>query len=178
MEDFNKEEQVVLVDEHDTELGTMPKQEAHIKGVLHRAISVIIFNSKGEQLVQQRAFSKYHFGGIWSNTCCSHPRKNETYRQAAERRLLEELGIKTPLKEQFHFIYKVHDEKSQLTEHELDHVFTGTFDGEFQFNQEEVADVRWMKTEDLLNEISNHPEKFSFWFKTILEEMKKRKTLP
>lgn len=177
MEDFNKEEQVVLVDEHDTELGTMPKQEAHTKGVLHRAISVIIFNSKGEQLVQQRALSKYHFAGLWSNTCCSHPRKGETYRQAAERRLFEELGIKTELKEQFHFIYKVHDVKSGLTEHELDHVFTGTFDGEFEFNEEEVKAIRWLKTENLLKEISNEPEKFSFWFKIILEEMKKRGTI-
>src|SRR3954465_12141642 len=102
MEDLMKEEQVVLVDEENKVLGYMPKLEAHQKGLLHRAISVIIFNSKGEMLVQQRALSKYHWAGIWSNTCCSHPRQDESFKAAAERRVYEELGIKAPLKEEFH----------------------------------------------------------------------------
>lgn len=177
MEDLNKEEMVVLVDEHNEVLGYMGKLEAHTKGLLHRAISVIIFNDKGEMLVQQRAFTKYHWAGIWSNTCCSHPRKNESFKAAAERRLFEELAFRTPLKEQFHFIYKAHDAKSGLTEWEYDTVFTGTYNEPFEFNKEEIAAVRWMKTEDVLREINEKPEEYSFWFKIILDEMKKRGTL-
>jgi isopentenyl-diphosphate delta-isomerase len=177
MEDLVKEEQVVLVDANDNELGTMGKLAAHEKGLLHRAISVIVFNSKGEMLVQQRALSKYHWAGIWSNTCCSHPRVGETFQQAAARRLFEELGFRTPLKEEFKFIYKAKDEKSGLTEHELDAVFTGIFDEDFEFNKDEIAAVRWMKTEDVLAEIETKPEEYSFWFKIILEEMKNRKII-
>lgn len=177
MEDFNEEEQVVLVDEENNVLGYLGKQEAHVKGLLHRAISVIIFNSKGEQLIQQRAWTKYHFAGLWSNTCCSHPRKNESFKDAATRRLFEELGIKTPLKEEFNFIYKAHDTQSGLTEWEYDTVFTGVFDGDFEFNKTEVADVRWINTEDLREEITKNPEQFSFWFRIILNELKKRGTI-
>lgn len=177
MEDLNKEEEVVLVDEENNVLGYMGKLEAHKKALLHRAISVIIFNSKGEQLIQQRALTKYHFAGIWSNTCCSHPRKDESFQQAAERRLFEELGIKALLKEEFNFIYKVHDEKSGLTEWEYDTVFTGVFDGPFEFNKDEVAAVRWIKTEELENDIRKTPELYSFWFRTILDEMKRRGTI-
>ena len=117
MEDFSKEEEVVLVDENNEVLGYMGKLEAHKKALLHRAISVNIFNSKGEMLIQQRGLNKYHWAGIWSNTCCSHPRKDESFKEAAERRLFEELGFKTPLTEAFHFIYKAHDKKSDLTEY-------------------------------------------------------------
>lgn len=177
MEDLNKEEMVVLVDEENNVLGYVGKLEAHKKALLHRAISVIVFNSKGEMLVQQRALTKYHWAGIWSNTCCSHPRKDESFQAAAERRLFEELGIKTPLKEEFHFIYKAYDEPSGLTEWEYDTVFTGVFDGPFEFNKEEVAAVRWMKIQDLLNDIQTHPEQYSFWFKIILEEMKKKEII-
>ncbi len=167
---------VVLVDEENNVLGYMGKLEAHKKGLLHRAISVIIYNSRGQQLVQQRAFTKYHWAGIWSNTCCSHPRKDESFKQAAERRLFEELGIKTPLKEEFTFIYKAYDEKSGLTEWEYDTVFTGIYDEPFEFNKEEVAEVRWMSTAELEADIQKDPEQYSFWFKIILEELKKRKT--
>jgi len=175
MTDSMKEEQVVLVDTNNCELGLMGKTEAHQKGLLHRAISVIVFNSKGEMLVQQRAFTKYHWAGIWSNTCCSHPRAGESFQQAAERRLFEELGFSTPLKEAFQFIYKATDEKSGLTEHELDAVFTGVFDDAFQFNKEEIAAVRWMKTEEVLADIESKPNEYSFWFKIILNEMRTRK---
>lgn len=177
MEDLNKEEQVVLVDEQNEVLGYMGKLEAHTKGLLHRAISVIIFNTQGEMLVQQRALTKYHWAGIWSNTCCSHPRKNESFKDAAERRLFEELGFRTPLKEEFHFIYKAYDTKSGLTEWEYDTVFTGTYDRSFEFNTDEVNAVRWMKTDDLLKDIAENPEQYSFWFKIILDEMKKRGTI-
>ncbi len=169
-----KEEQVVLVNEADEVVGLMGKQEAHEKGLLHRAISVIIYNSKGEQLVQQRALSKYHWAGVWSNTCCSHPRDGETYKAAAERRLYEELGIKTELTEALTFIYLAHDAPSGLTEHELDHVFTGVYDGAFEFNRHEVAAVRWMNDEQLQKEMEAEPDKFSFWFKIILQELNKQ----
>jgi isopentenyl-diphosphate delta-isomerase len=173
MKDIDKEEKVVLVDESDNVLGYMGKQEAHEKGLLHRAISVILYNSRGEQLIQQRAMTKYHWAGIWSNTCCSHPRKDESYQAAAERRLFEELGIKTKLNKAFHFIYKAHDSASGLTEHELDHVFTGVYDEDFDFNKEEVAAVRWINAEALQKEIAAHPESYSFWYKIILEELSK-----
>ena len=171
------EEQVVLVNPDDSSAGLMGKTEAHEKGLLHRAISILIFNSQGEMLLQQRAMSKYHWAGIWSNACCTHPRENETYQQAAERRLVEELGFETPLNEQFHFIYKAKDEQSGLTEHELDHVFTGTFDGDFEFNPEEVQAVRWAAPKVLLEEVAAEPEKFSFWIKIILDEFVQRELL-
>jgi isopentenyl-diphosphate Delta-isomerase len=177
MEEVNIEEQVVLVDETNKVLGYMGKLEAHEKALLHRAISVIIFNSKGEMLIQQRALSKYHFAGIWSNTCCSHPRKDESFKAAAERRLYEELGIRTPLKEEFQFIYKAHDEASGLTEWEYDTVFTGVFDGSFEFNKDEVATIRWVKPEELFRDIDKNPEQYSLWFRIILDEMKKKNLL-
>ena len=169
-----KEEQVVLVDEQGNELGLMGKTEAHQKGILHKAISIIIFNSKGEMLIQQRAYSKYHWAGIWSNTCCSHPRAGETFHDAAQRRLKEELGIVTPLKEEFFFTYKAKDEKSGLTEHEYDWVFTGTFDDAFEFNKEEINAIKWMTKEELEIDMKARPEEYSFWFPIILDNMRKR----
>ena len=139
MEDLNIQEEVVLVNEHNEVSGYREKLDAHQKGLLHRAISVIIFNDKGEMLIQQRGLKKYHWAGIWSNTCCSHPRKGETFKEAAERRLFEELGFKTPLTEAFHFIYKAYDEPSGLTEHEYDTVFTGTYNEPFSFNTQEIV---------------------------------------
>lgn len=174
MEDLNREEQVVLVDEQNEVLGYMGKLEAHKKGLLHRAISVIVFNDKGEMLVQQRALTKYHWAGIWSNSCCSHPRKNETFQAAAERRLQEELGIVTPLTEVFQFIYKACDEVSGLTEWEYDTVFTGEFNSPFEFNASEVNAIKWMGVDELLVDMKSNPEEYSFWFKIILEEMRKR----
>lgn len=168
------EEKVVLVNEQDEVLGLMGKQEAHEKGLLHRAISIVLFNEKKEILLQQRADSKYHWAGIWSNTVCTHPRENESYIDAANRRLEEELGFTTELEEIFHFIYKTKDEESGLTEHELDHVFVGNYEGEIPFNTEEVKAVRWISKKDLDKELTTTPEKFSFWFKVILKEMEDR----
>lgn len=167
----HKEEQVVLVDENGNETGTMGKTEAHEKGILHKAISVILFNNKNEMLIQQRAFSKYHWAGIWSNTCCSHPRPGESFETAAQRRLHEELGIDTPLTKEFYFIYKAKDEKSGLTEHEFDYVFTGYYNGPFEFNSHEVNAVKWINTQQIITEIKEHPEKYTFWFPIILEKM-------
>ena len=115
-------EQVILVDQNDAPLGTMEKMEAHQKGCLHRAISILLFDQNQRMLLQQRASSKYHWPNIWSNAVCSHPRQNETYEAAARRRLPEELGIKADLEWQFSFIYKATDEATALHEHELDHV--------------------------------------------------------
>ncbi len=174
MEDIAVEEEVVLVDEQNQVLGYLSKLEAHKKALLHRAISVIVFNDKGEMLIQQRALTKYHWAGIWSNTCCSHPRKGETFQAAAERRLFEELGFSTRLKEAFQFIYKAYDKPSGLTEYEYDVVFTGTFNAPFNFNKNEIEAVEWIAPADLIKDMDAHPEKYSFWFKVILDEMKKR----
>ena len=168
------EEQVVLVNEQDAVQGLLGKTEAHERGLLHRAISIIVFNSNGEMLIQQRADSKYHWAGIWSNTVCTHPREGESYLEAAQRRLEEELGFSTPLEEVFDFIYKAKDEGSGLTEHELDHVFIGQYDGEIPFNTDEVKSVRWISWVSLSEELATYPERFSFWFKIILKEFDKR----
>ncbi len=174
MEDLDKQEIVVLVNDKDEVLGYIEKLDAHEKGLLHRAISVIIFNDKGEMLIQQRGLNKYHWAGIWSNTCCSHPRKEESYQHAAERRLFEELGFRTPLKEAFRFIYKAYDNDSGLTEHEYDTVFTGTFNDSFEFNKDEIAAIEWIQPVALEEDIKMHPEKYSFWFKIILNELKNK----
>ena len=163
------EEQVILVDEQDNEVGFMPKMEAHLKGVLHRAFSVFLFNDKGELLLQKRASSKYHSPSLWTNTCCSHPRKNETVLAAARRRLKEEMGISTNLKFKFSFIYKAELDQG-LTEHELDHVLTGTFNGKPKLNSEEAEDWRYINTSDLTEEIKNNPNEFTEWFKICLAQ--------
>src|SRR5215468_430433 len=119
---FYRMEQVILVNELDEEIGTMEKLSAHEQGVLHRAISVFIFNEKGEMLLQQRASRKYHSGGLWTNACCSHPHPGEATHAAALRRLKEEMGFETSLKKAFDFVYKTSFDNG-LTEHEFDHVF-------------------------------------------------------
>jgi isopentenyl-diphosphate delta-isomerase len=172
-----QEEKVVLVNEQGQEIGLMGKQEAHEKGLLHKAISIIIYNSKGEMLIQQRAHTKYHWAGIWSNTCCSHPRENESFAAAAHRRLFEELGFHAQLTEEFNFIYKAFDEPSGLTEHEFDTVFTGIYDGEMELNPDEVAATQWIQPNILMVDIQENPEKYSFWFKIILAELVEKKKL-
>ena len=163
------EEKVVLVTEKDEVLGLMEKMQAHENGILHRAFSVFLYNSKGEMLLQKRAAEKYHSPNQWTNACCSHPRIDETYLEAAKRRLNEELGINCELEEKFHFVYKA-DVGQNLWEHELDHVFVGNYDSEFQLNTEEVAEVRYISMEDLNQEMKQNPEQFTEWFKIILEE--------
>ncbi len=171
------EEQVVLVDTNDKIIGKMGKMEAHEKGELHQAISIIVFNEKGEMLLQQRAAKKYHWANIWSNTVCTHPRENESHQAAAERRLVEELGFTTELKEIFSFIYKAHDDESGLIEHEYDHVFIGEYEGEIPFNNDEVKAVKWIEIKTLLKDVKENPKIYSFWFKNILQEMQKREML-
>jgi isopentenyl-diphosphate delta-isomerase len=162
-------EYVVLVDSDNNELGLMEKQEAHQKALLHRAFSVFIFNKKGELMLQQRALNKYHSGGLWTNTCCSHPRSGETTLAAAHRRLKEEMGFDCELTERFSFIYKTPFDNG-LSEHELDFVFTGVFDGIPQLNTSEVASYRWISLETLIQELHEHPEHFTSWFRIILKE--------
>jgi len=165
------EEYVVLVNPADEVLGLMEKQQAHINGLLHRAFSVFLFNDKGEMLLQKRASEKYHSPNQWTNAVCSHPRDGETYLQGAKRRLKEELGIEVELSEKFDFIYKA-DVGGGLWEHELDHVFTGYYNSDFNLNKSEVEEVRYISMENLDKEMSESPEKFTEWFKIILEEYK------
>lgn len=160
---------VVLIDENDQPLGLMEKQEAHVAGLLHRAFSVFVFNSKGELLLQQRADEKYHSPGLWTNSCCSHPRENETFEAAAHRRLMEEMGFDCEIEEKFHFIYKA-KLGEDLYEHELDRVFVGFYDGEIHINPEEVKAYQWVNMDELIIDIKNNPDNYTAWFKIIFEE--------
>jgi isopentenyl-diphosphate delta-isomerase len=164
------ESQVILVDENDVPIGVMEKLEAHQKGLLHRAFSIFIFNSKGEVLLQKRALHKYHSGGLWTNACCSHPKPNEGNEEAAHRRLMEEMGFDCVLEKKFHFIYKA-KLNNELTEHELDHVFVGIYDKEPLINLDEVADWKYTNPELLLQDIKNNPENYTYWFKQVLEKV-------
>lgn len=163
-------EEVILVNERDEPVGLMEKMEAHKKGVLHRAFSVFIFNSKNELLLQQRALTKYHSAGLWTNTCCSHPRSSEETLAAAQRRLKEEMGIEVPLSYKTQFIYKSEFDNG-LTEHELDHVFVGYSEANPVINSEEVHSFRWRNIEELKQEISSSPEQFTSWFRIALEKI-------
>ena len=163
------EEQVVLVDEKDNPIGLMEKMEAHEKALLHRAFSVFIFNSKGELMLQQRAASKYHSPLLWTNTCCSHQRDGETNLEAGKRRLEEEMGFVTEIKEVFSFIYKAPFDNG-LTEHELDHVMIGFYEDAPNINKEEVASYKWMTLIDVKNDIENNPQEYTAWFKIIFDK--------
>ncbi|MBT8264222.1 MAG: isopentenyl-diphosphate Delta-isomerase [Muriicola sp.] len=163
-----KEENVILVNQFDEQIGTMPKMEAHRKAVLHRAFSVFIMNSKGETMLQQRAAEKYHSPMLWTNTCCSHQREGETNIEAGKRRLQEEMGFTVELKELFHFIYKAPFDNG-LTEHELDHVMMGHYEEAPTINTEEVANWKWMQPEAIKNDIFRAPENYTAWFKIIFE---------
>lgn len=155
---------VILVDEQDNETGLMEKMEAHEKAVLHRAFSVFIFNPAGEMLLQQRAISKYHSGGLWTNACCSHPLPGEATDAAAQRRLYEELGFNTPLQKVFDFIYKAAFDNG-LTEYEFDHVFTGIYDGPIAPSNAEVQDYCYKTMDDIKQSMASHPHKYTEWFK-------------
>jgi isopentenyl-diphosphate delta-isomerase len=161
---------VVLVDENDRFLGTMEKLQAHREGRLHRAFSVVIFNQQNEILIHKRAKDKYHCGGLWTNACCSHPRENETPLEGAKRRLQEEMGFSTALEFKNSFIYKVKFDNG-LFEHELDHLFIGSFDGQPKPNKDEVEDFRFISLDNLALEVENNPDDFTFWFKEILKKL-------
>jgi len=163
-----KEEKVILVDREDNSVGTLPKMEAHEKGVLHRAFSVFILNQKGELMLQQRALHKYHSPGLWTNTCCSHQREGEENLQAGTRRLEEEMGFSVPLEELFSFIYKAPFDNG-LTEHELDHVMLGYYEGIPEINSDEVNAWKWMSLNEIASDLTVNPESYTVWFKIIFE---------
>ncbi|CAG5017567.1 Isopentenyl-diphosphate Delta-isomerase [Dyadobacter sp. CECT 9275] len=162
--------QVVLVDENDTPVGLMPKMEAHEKGALHRAISVFIFNTEGDLLLQQRRYDKYHSGGLWTNTCCSHPLPEEDTTRAANRRLLEEMGIEAELHFLFSFQYHAALENG-LTEHELDHVFWGITDQKPDINISEVESYKYISRTELLADLTARSETYTEWFKICIQDV-------
>lgn len=162
------EEQVILVNEKDEQIGTMPKMEAHEKAVLHRAFSVFILNNKGELMLQQRALHKYHSPGLWTNTCCSHQRVGESNIEAGKRRLQEEMGFVTNLEETISFIYKAPFDNG-LTEHEYDHVMVGYYEDDPHINKDEVASWKWMPLDKVQKDIEENPDNYTVWFKIIFE---------
>jgi len=164
-----EEEKVILVNEKDEPIGLMPKMEAHEKGLLHRAFSVFVFNDKNELMLQQRAISKYHSPGLWTNTCCSHQREGESNIQAGKRRLQEEMGFTTDLKDTMAFIYNAPFDNG-LTEHEFDHILVGNFNDFPDLNPQEVSAWKWMKLEEVQKDMKNHPERYTEWFKIIFDK--------
>ena len=156
-------EEVILVNKDDVETGVLEKMEAHEKALLHRAFSVFIFNSNGEMLLQQRALNKYHSGGLWTNACCSHPRPSEDTLAAAQRRLAEEMGIATPLKKIFDFIYKAEFDNG-LTEYEFDHVFVGYSNNKPDININEVANYAYRSMDRIELTVATSPEFYTEWF--------------
>lgn len=159
-------EMVILVDENDKKIGVEEKLKAHQQGILHRAFSIFIFNSKGQLLLQQRAKHKYHSSELWTNTCCSHPRPEEPLQDATRRRLQEEMGFSCDMKELLHFTYKA-NVGNKLTEHEFDHVFVGIYNGKVQPNPEEVQNFKWTTKEELVNDIKKNPQKYTEWLKIV-----------
>jgi isopentenyl-diphosphate Delta-isomerase len=160
-------DKVILVDEHDNVLGAMDKLEAHRKGILHRAFSILIFNPKGELLLQKRSRNKYHSGGLWTNACCSHPGPNESLDDATRKRLKHEMGIDLQPAYAYKFLYRSKLDKD-LTEHELDHVFTGIFDGTPIINNDEVEDWKFISIQSLREDIERHPDHYTIWFRLIM----------
>lgn len=161
-------EHVILVDQDDKAIGTMEKMEAHRKGLLHRAFSVMLYNSQGEVLLQKRAQAKYHSGGLWSNACCSHPLPDESMEIATRRKLKQEMGIDLKTEFIYKFIYCTTFE-SGLIEHECDHVFTGVFDGTPVINRHEVEDWKFISLEQLRHDIASNPQDYTYWLKLILD---------
>ncbi|MBQ0786539.1 MAG: isopentenyl-diphosphate Delta-isomerase [Oceanihabitans sp.] len=164
-----EEEQVILVNENNEQIGLMPKLEAHEKAVLHRAFSVFVFNDANELMLQQRALGKYHSPALWTNTCCSHQRDGESNIEAGKRRLQEEMGFVTELEESISFIYKAPFDNG-LTEHEYDHILIGKYNQTPNINPDEVADWKWMPLEVVKEDMANHPEIYTAWFKIIFDK--------
>jgi isopentenyl-diphosphate delta-isomerase len=161
-------EQVILVDEQDRELGASEKLRAHVEGALHRAFSVFVFDRDGRLLLQRRAREKYHSGGLWSNTCCGHPRPGEETAAAARRRLREEMNLDCELRAAFDFIYRAELDNA-LVEHEYDHVFAGEFDGSPVPDPSEVEEWKWMSLDELRRELREEPSRYSYWLRTVVE---------
>jgi isopentenyl-diphosphate delta-isomerase len=160
-------EKVILVDEHDNEIGTMEKMEAHKTGALHRAFSILLFNNKGEILLQKRSATKYHSGGLWTNTCCSHPLPKESMEQATNRKLKQEMGIDVKPEFAYKFTYKTNLDRN-LIEHECDYVFIGTYNGVPYINKDEVEDWKFVDLKSLQHDIRKNPHAYTYWFKLIM----------
>ncbi len=173
----DQEDTIILVDAKGAEVGTYPKLAAHKDGRLHRAFSIFIFNSLNELLIQKRNENKYHSGGLWTNTCCSHPRPNETVLDAATRRLSEEMGLATELAEVLEFTYKV-TLPNGLIENEYDHVIIGFTDATPIPSADEVSSWRWVNTSEVLVDTQRHPETYTSWFPIALKKLKENNFLP
>ncbi len=163
--------EIIVVNEHDDEIGIGEKLLVHQQGLLHRAFSILVFNQNNELLIHQRTSHKYHSGDLWTNTCCGHPNANEEIGAAAHRRLSEEMGFDTPLEFLYKFQYRAEFENG-LIENEIDNVFVGTYYDSFIVNPEEVADYKWITIGNLLENVSKNPENYTFWFKEILKSDK------
>lgn len=159
---------IICVDTNDNEIGHIEKIDAHVKGILHRALSIFIFNDKNEILLQKRYRGKYHSPSLWTNTCCTHPNKNENTITAANRRLEEEMGFSCDLKEVFSFLYYVEFDNN-LIEHEFDHVFFGKYNGDIKINPVEVEDYKWISLDEIISDLKLNPNKYTFWFKYIID---------
>ncbi len=169
------EEKVILVDKKDNQVGTMEKMSAHQNGgTLHRAFSIFLFNKENKLLLQRRALTKYHSGGLWTNTCCSHPQPGESIIEAGKRRLREELGIDCPLEEHFSFIYKANLDHD-LTEHEFDHVLFGDYSGEAILNYDEVDSIKWLTLAEINKLMIEQPDDFTVWFKIVFDQVMQKK---
>lgn len=166
-------QEVILVDEHDNEIGRMEKLEAHRKALLHRAFSVFIFNKDEEMLLQRRALEKYHSPGLWTNSCCSHPAPGEETILSAQRRLQEEMGFTCPLTEVSQVTYFAGFDNG-LTEHEFDHLFIGNYNDSFEVNPEEVAEFKWLNFEDIDELLARQPDSFTVWFKIAYPVVKEK----
>lgn len=164
---------LILVDEHDHEIGTGEKMEVHRAGRLHRCFSIFVFNARGQLLLQKRAATKYHSGGLWTNTCCGHPRAGEELQAAAHRRLGEEMGFDCPLAEPFSFIYEAALDHG-LTEHEYDHVLIGRYDGSIAPNPDEADGYAWEAVDDVRRDIAERPERYTVWSRIAFAELEKR----
>ncbi len=158
---------VILVDDNDRQIGVMDKLAAHVEGRLHRAFSIFVFDRRGNLLLQQRAADKYHSGGLWSNTCCSHPYPGESTIDAAHRRLVEEMGFDCRLSAQPAIIYRA-ELDCGLTEHEFDHIFFGEYEGPLNVNEAEVKAWQWVSLTRLVQCIASQPETFTTWMKLIV----------
>ena len=163
-------EKIIAVDKFDKEIGSIEKMEAHYKGILHRAFSILVFNSNNQLLLQKRSKKKYHSPGLWTNTCCSHPNYGEELQDAIYRRLKEEMGFTCELKNAFSFVYKVELEDN-LFENEYDHVFVGRYDGEIVVNKDEADDYKWVDINEVKADIVNNPQLYTYWFKCLFNRV-------
>jgi len=161
---------IILVDQNDNQTGIAEKLEAHQKGLLHRAFSIVIFDHHGNMLLQKRALEKYHSAGLWTNACCSHPAPGEDTKEAAIIRLEKEMGFQTNIEKTFDILYKIELENG-IIEHEFDHVFIGRWEGVPKPDPSEVSDWKWISQEDLKSDLKLYPENYTYWFKLIMERI-------